>query len=825
MTIYLPTEIRKNITIINRVPWGWGRLPLTHWSVSDMKNKFLKMQSAKDIFTHLQPPGHACVLYMTKRKKDWREELNKLKSRALKKYQNSLEKTIEAWVQNMELSGADEEYEFYLAVQLDTKMSPLATLSNLLDTEYERIWPFANEILTDEKVQELEGKFFEWTGKYGIEPLPAHEIAEFYRDHNYLGMRKPPLEKALFSSGRWKTPDITWLMPNPIEAHDKYVRIDGEWDTRYVSFVSVALFPNKILVPGFDLFYEVQRWGLPVEAMIRWHQRDPKMTRFYANRKYRAAKSNNEHVREVGETMLADEETEAKAELFHREVTKSSTPMNVARILFKLTAFTPKELDELYQSFVEDLAKKDVIADRNRGDQDLLYDQWLPVNRWRAVGYKQELLPTRTAAIVMPGISDVCGDPDGLPLGRIVDNGRPFRLFLPYGALHDRASIMIINGPLGSGKTHLAYQTAIYTSKMIPSRVIIEDPKDEKETEDIEKYFKDMDMEVRVIELHGSKYPGVLDPFGIVQNLEKAKQKAIAMIQQATHMFDAESEDIITEAVDRVGAKAINEPPSMGKVIEELKNDQSERAQRIGRWLERVGRLQLGQLIFGDRNAPGAEAFELPETGVIFLKIAGLNLPGRGQEAVDIEQKISQAVNYGKNILIHEFLLEGKEKGVFSCFVNDESWKDFQNPFSGKETETIARLGRSKFCGVIFCTQHPSDIPDEIWNLCSTYICLGVEHRREAHRAMQQLRIDQDEEHIADELESLGARQSEESQRQKERTSSRGFVRDLFGRTAFVEFITPEKEMKDFLRSRPEYYQEKDNGENVESKSEYIEVV
>lgn len=823
MTIYLPTEIRENISVINRVPWGWGRLPLTHW-LSDMKNRFIKIQDAKDLFTHLQPTDHVCTLYMTRRKRDWRKELDELKSRALRKNQNSLEKTIEAWLQTLESSGT-EEYEFYLAVQLDTKMNLLAMTANLLDVEAERIWPFAGELLTDEKVQELSEKFLEWTGKFGIEPLAAHEIAEFYRDHNYLGMRKPPLEETLFSSGRWKTPDTTWLMPNPIEVHDKFVRIDGEWDTRYVSFVSVALFPQKILVPGFDLFYEVQTWGLPVEGMIRWKQRDPKMTRFFANRKYRAAKSNNEHIREIGQTLLADEETEAKAELFHREVTKSSTPMNVARIVFKVSASTPNELNSACEYLINQLENKGVIAERNRGDQDLLYDQWLPVNRWRVVGYKQELLPTRTAAIVMPGITDVCGDPDGLPMGRIVQNHRPFRLFLPYGALNDRASVMVINGPLGSGKTHLANQVAIYTAKMLPSRVIIEDPKAEKESGEIEAYFKEMDIDVRVIELSGSKYPGVLDPFGIVRNLEKAKQKAISMIQQATSLYDAKSEDIITEAVDRVGARAI-EPgykPSMGKVIEELLNDPSDKAKRIGRWLERAGRLQLGQLIFGDRSAPGAEAFELPETGVIFLKIAGLNLPGRGEDARDIEQRMSLAVNYGKNILIHEFLLEGKEKGVFSVFVNDESWKDFQNPYSGKETKTIARLGRSNFCGVIFCTQHPSDIPDEIWNLCSTYVCLGVEHRKEAYRAMQQLRIDPEEEDIADELESLGAKQSEESQRKKERTSSFGFVRDLFGRTAFVEFLTPEREMKDFLKSRPEHYQE-EGEDNVES-SNYIEVV
>ena len=146
MTIYLPTEIRENISVINRVPWGWGRLPLTHW-LSDMKNKYMKLQDAKDLFTHLQP-NHVCTLYMTRRKRDWRKELGKLKSRA-KNNQHSLEKTIEAWVQTLQSA---EEYEFYLAVQLDNKMNLLAMIANLLDIEAERIWP-ADELLTDERVQ------------------------------------------------------------------------------------------------------------------------------------------------------------------------------------------------------------------------------------------------------------------------------------------------------------------------------------------------------------------------------------------------------------------------------------------------------------------------------------------------------------------------------------------------------------------------------------------------------------------------------------------------------------------------------------------------
>jgi hypothetical protein len=163
-------------------------------------------------------------------------------------------------------------------------------------------------------------------------------------------------------------------------------------------------------------------------------------------------------------------------------------------------------------------------------------------------------------------------------------------------------------------------------------------------------------------------------------------------------------------------------------------------------------------------------------------------------------------VNIGKNLLCYEFLMQGKETGIFSFLYSDECYHDFEMEETRKDYEHITRKGRSSFCGIIFATQNPSDIPRSILNNTSTYICLGTKQRQETELALRELGIDPKNEEMAEELERLGSLQSKEnleSEDYSERKYSLGYVRDIYDRTGLVQFITPEDEVRTFLNTNP----------------------
>lgn len=812
MTIYSPTECRENITSINKVPWGWGRLPLSHWWTKSNKDQYMKIINGANLIRTLGNNSRVVYLYKVRRKESWKKKLGSLLEQAPNANKKALSETIDAWVEYLDANGLDTPYDSLVSMQLDYRENPLHWMSHLVDVEYERINPFASEILTDQRLQKCIQEFSGATAAHGIEPLTPLEIAEFYRDHNFAGMAKPPMQQAMNDkSAQWpsESQSMEWLMPNPVNLVrlpkiGDCIRIDGPDTPRYQQFLAVALFPQSILAPGYDLWVDMESWGLPVDALFRYEVYNSKFSRFISNRRRKAAHSQNQHSEEAATATMGDAETAMNAEYFHREVTKSNNPLMKGHMIFKLTAETPDDLARYKEELVKELENKGVVYGSMTGDQDMAYDAFMPQNRWKPMGYKLEPLPDRMAAITLPGVSEVVGDTKGMVKGHIVSNGRPFRLYWPEGILANKSSVIVSVGPTGSGKTHLLFDLARDTLLSVPSRGIGEDPKGQFTPEKLTQGFPGY-KNVQFIRLKGSEYPGALDPFLIIPDLGRAKQKAIKMVQLATFRYGDLAEELITEAVDQVGAKAQDETyePSMIKVIEELRALDSEEAIRIGNQLERIGRLELGQLVFGDRNRLGAKQVNFPETGFILLQITDLSLPDENAKHVDIEQKASLAVNYGKTILKHEFLLEGKEKGVFSFLIGDESWTDFLSDISAQEAIRMTRLGRSGFCGIAFASQNPSDIPPEVLNNGGTYICLGAKSDSEVKLAMRELQVTEEHEGVDKTLVALAEAVEKEQAKGIKRDYSRAFIRDLYGRTNFVEFRTPQAKVRRFLENTP----------------------
>lgn len=591
-----------------------------------------------------------------------------------------------------------------------------------------------------------------------VEALKAEEIAEFYRDHSYQGAKMPHLDKALTRLFPWEKQDKTFLLPNPIQDEGSHVRIETPEGPKYVSYLPVAVFPGQIQAPGVDLFHRLPYMGLNVQAMIHWKHKGYREAKTWAFWKKKASKENLKHVGEVEDPSLADEDSEIQAELMEKEIANTKSPLNQIHVVFQVTADTPEDLKEQCRLLKEDLDGEGFVVHTPTADQAEFYDAWLPNSHWSPVGYSHPVLPDRTAALVMPGAHDKLGDPVGPPRG-FLRNGSIFRFSLSWGARADVSSHLCIAGRTGSGKTTLIDAIVEDTMLTTLSRGILIDRKGEH------AHWLDhptLGKVTQQIFLDGIEYPGVLDPFHLIeQDIHDAKEVAADYIEHILGL-DKEKEtyarqnDVLTAIENAV--KSGN--PCMAQVIREMeKETMRPEAREMAQTLRRAQALPLGRLIFGEVKKE--QKIRFPKTGLLILQIRKLKLPGKGQKATRLSHKLSEAIMTGISVINNQFLLEGKDEGIFSFIALDELELYTRTRTGREQVNEINRLGRSQFCGAMLASQNPSDIPEEIRNQAGYFICLGTKTHQETLLAMQALNLNPENKEVYEGLLELGAEQSE----------------------------------------------------------------
>ncbi len=840
MAIYLPTEIRDNIAVISGVPWAFGKFSAFSYDGLSIEEKLQKIQIAQTFFKDVVSQDLTGCIWLIQKEQSWSTELENIVASSPAENEVELSELSSAWLNTIQREGAQSQYEFVFAIEL-----PLDNVFH--QTVFARFNPFTSDgaqrwirkltstSLSDRNLERFQRIFRELTANIDVVKLDTLEVMDFYQRHNYRGLQRPTLQNHEYPE------KLTFLMPNAIEDHGKYLRLDNQEGSRYITFLTVALYPSQITTPGYDLLYDLQSQGLPVESQLWWRQRSYKDARAYAERKKKAAVSNRQHVGAVEQTSLMDDKTETKAEFLEEEIHSKSSPLNLVHLVFCVSAESGTEELDYYVKLLEGyLERKGITAHRSSSDQGAYYDSWCPHSNWSPMGYTFPMLPDRTGAIAIPGACDQLGDPTGLPKGILLTNGSIVRMNFSWGARVDSTSNLIVVGQAGSGKTHLADDIVRDTLLTTYSRGIYVDVKGEHNQWNDAPGLKG---KVQYKFLDGYENPGILDPFSIVQHLDedeelrnddqekhrlaRAREIAYDMILQILDISGdqksfARRNDIL-QALDKVSE---TENPSMYDVIGILENSSREEAREMGHYLNRVKDLPLGKLIFG--QAIDGQRLDFPKTGLIILGIKNINLPEDGKQSTSHSERLSESCMIGISVLVEQFLIEGKQKGVFSFFVGDEGHFYMRSSAGRYQIERNFRLGRSMFCGNIICTQNPDDIPESLLNHVSQYICLGTKTDQQTLKAMEALGVSPENEEVFQELKRLGIEQSLQSLRGKlkERQFSVGYVRDLAQRVGLVKFITPQDHVRDFLKTRPDLLETKspDNGDDLQAKGGVMQV-
>lgn len=817
MTIHLPTEIRDNIAIINGVPWGFGKIPTFSYSGLSIEEKMQQIRKTEIFFKDVVLANLTGCLWLIQKEPSWAKELEDVVVSSPSHNQMELSQLKKSWLEAIEQEGAQTQYEYLFAMEIPVIDSLRQNIvrQNPFTQEMVQRWirKWTSTSLNNKNLKRFKQFFREQTASFFVEECSSFEIMDFYMRHNYRGLQRSELNTMYDYPNHYN-----FLMPNTIENHGKYIRLESNDGFRYITFLTVSLYPSQIMVPGFDLLYDLQSQGLPVEVQLWWKQKSYKESKAFAERKKKLAISNRQHMSEVQQDSASDETIESKAEWMEEEIYSKSYPLNMVQLVFCLTAeHSSDELDYYVKILERYLEQKGILSHRSTADQSEYYDSWCPSIKWTPVGYTFPMLPDRTGAIAIPGASDSLGDPTGLPKGILLSNGSVVRLNFSWGARTDQTSNIVIIGQSGSGKTHLADDIVRDTLLTTKSRGIYVDVKGEH---DDWTNAPGLEGKVQYRFLDGYQNPGILDPFQLIQRVDEeeqsegeepeqhrlAKAREIAYdmilqildIRQDPHIF-ARRNDIL-HALDQVCEQT---KPSMAKVIEVLERSAEKTTIEMGQYLGRIKELPLGKLIFGDLK--DERQIDFPHTGLIILGIKNINLPEQGRESTSPSEKLSEACMTGMSVLVEQFLIEGKQKSVFSFFVGDEGHFYMNSSAGGRQIERNFRLGRSAFCGNILCSQNPSDVPDSLLNHVSVYVCLGTKTEQQTIKAMEALGVTLENEEVFLELKRLGIEQNLKSfkGRLKDRQFSVGYVRDLAQRVGLVKFITPQVHVRDFLKTRP----------------------
>lgn len=820
--IFLPYEIRGCIANINGATFWFAKHRSQPYSSESVTSQKLQLKIGENYFQNGQAEDFVSYHWMLRVQKEWSSELQKEVKRGLKEHQSSLQASVDAWLDAIDRESGQSQYVYYSAAEIPGKVG----MKQFLMRHTPLIIPEAfTSRLTDRKMEQYMNQFYQQTKNLRVKPLEEWEIEDFYLDHNYAGLPRMDSKqyyeqfgKKEFRRDRLMPNKITPLHPSNGE-HGPCIRIQSDKGVRYMTFLTITMFPRQIWSPSFDLFHDLQMTGLNVEACARVVHKTPEQAKKWSDWKRRTSESNYEHAQEAQQEAAKDFQTVQRAHRQEQEAWSQNRALNKVNVIFKLISEDPFTLDEqasfLEKNILRNLKGVEVL--RPVDQQSRLYDAWLPAPYWSGKGHTHEIYPNRTAAIVTLGAADALGDPTGMPIGFLDSNRSVVRMDIPRGAESNASSNIILIGPTGSGKTHLVGMMIADLLRGTKSRVIIGDQKGEHKKWVENSPFGLSDM-AQYISLDGYQNPGVLDPFHLIRlvndediggmdpdEYREQIQRSLAnkMINVIQDFRDNANrylyENAINSAMDRAKEKG---SLTMADIVEELLQDENPEVYQFARSLERKSRMPMGKLIFG-RPIPGRELV-FPETGLIVLGLnTQLSLPQGGQPANE-EESLSLAVLAGLNAINEQFLLEGKEKGVFSLKFSDDSSFSTDNDINAELDDRIFRLGRSKFCGNILATQNPSDPPRKLLNNTHRYICLGVKNPEEIPQAMTDLGVEPDNMAVYEKLKDLGKTQAQEYMDEEdieERTESYGYYSDLYGRVGLVRFVTPQTEMLQFLKT------------------------
>lgn len=553
------------------------------------------------------------------------------------------------------------------------------------------------------KVRQLEPKDF----GYLLEHLHG-KSGTAYEDYEYHRNVKKTSQETIV-----KKYDYLKLERCLMEEYPKYLRLEREEKTVYVTYLSISDIVGNIDFPSSEIFYyQQQQFEFPIDTSINVEIVPNKKALTKVRNKKKELKdldnhaweSSTESSNQVEEALDASDELEAVLD-------KTKEPMHKLSYVVRVWADDLEELKRrvnAVKDFYEDIHIK--LA-RPFGDMKGLHQEFIPASKRYMNDYIQYVKSDFFAGLGF-GASQMLGEKNGIYIGYNTDTDKNVYIQPSLAAQGVKGSVtnalsMAFLGSLGGGKS-FANNLICYYSVLFGAKALIIDPKSERGK--WKERLPDIADEINIINLTSEKKnQGLLDPYVILKNEKDAESLAIDILTFLTGISgrDGKKFPVLRSAVRAVTQK---EKRGLLLVLEELKRMDTELSLEIASHIESFTDYDFAHLLFSDGTV--TESISLDKQMNI-LQVADLVLPDA--ETTLEEYTTVELLSVAMLIVISTFALEfiHSDRSQFKIVDEDEAWA-FLQVASGKTlSNKLVRAGRSMNAGVYFVTQNTDDLQDE----------------------------------------------------------------------------------------------------------------
>jgi hypothetical protein len=527
----------------------------------------------------------------------------------------------------------------------------------------------------------------------------------------------------------------------------KCLRVESELGESWQALLTFGALADTTVFPGPSaelLFAPLEAVDFPVDAVFSArHISNEKAVAMVRRGLVHAdnifeEESHGDH----GPSAEADKRPQLARELEARLTGPERTGMLRASVSLAIGAATREELERRLARLRREYGTAPKLL-RPRDLQLKLFVGHLPGQLFPVPHYDSMLLPEEFAAMVPTATTHV-GTTAGPVIAKTLSAAElPVLFDLTEACRSSRPPSVLCAGTPGSGKTMLL-QYLMFLAVLQGSLVCDIDPKGDHRWTDL----PEITDHVEVIELSGDpQWQGLLDPLRVGDEHTREDLATSFLVDLLPVPFPATWRTEIRRAVQAVVGRPQARQATCLDVVRELLQGEED-ARDAGRAIETYARGGLARLGFAtpDRIPPRIAAKQVTS---IRIRQLPRPLPGTPKSELSEDERIGQAVLRLMIALAMRILSSDRTRHKVVGF--EEAWFLLQEPAGQRLIEHLNRWGRSEFATPILVT-HLLAEAEQIDNLIGARFIFGQESEVEAIKGLGLLRLDRDDDRLAQRL-------------------------------------------------------------------------
>lgn len=483
----------------------------------------------------------------------------------------------------------------------------------------------------------------------------------------------------------------------------------------YVSYLALSHATGDLLFPfGSEfLYYGQSTFDFPVDTSMDFEVLENKAALSKIRAKKMDLKDIDESGLESGHDVTSNIfEARQMASDLEAELEDTKDDIYKMSLVVRVSADSEDELEKRESdviSFYDDYKMK---LESSTFDQLLLHYECFPSGK-RTVNDYVQYVEADFLACVGFGATQRLGETEGIPLGFNVDTGKtvyiqPWLAAQGVDGSNTNALAKALIGSLGGGKSMTENLIEIW-SVLFGALGLIIDPKGERKNwKDDLPYFSNYLKTVNIT--NDPENIGLLDPFSIMESGKDQEALALDVLTYITGISvrDEDRFPPLQQAVEKVAARPDNK--GLLLVIDELRNQENEVADKLANHIESFKQLSIAGLLFGD----GQREKGLDMSAALNIALVqDLTLPDSDTDPDDYNTSEILSVSIMMILATYSLDFIKLNRSVFKSIGLDESWA-WLNVAQGKILgNKLTRAGRSMNAGIDFSTQNTDDLGDE----------------------------------------------------------------------------------------------------------------